>query len=174
MPSQTNERRRGTIGSHHRSDRVRSWASATPRTGSSCTGWGGASTPTITPEADRVQRNDLFPAAFSLLAMALFAIGVVVPAEPLFIAAGIGTTCYGLAYLYVHELCIHERLPARRPAGRYVRWLRQMHRIHHLYNGEPYGMLLPVVPKELRWRARLDHRDPFARAASTRESRSRL
>lgn len=120
------------------------------------------------------QRNDLFPASFSLLAMTLFAIGVVVPAEPLFIAAGIGMTCYGLAYLYVHELCIHERLPARRPAGRYVRWLRQMHRIHHLYNGEPYGMLLPVVPKELRWRARLDRRDPFARVASTREIRSRL
>ena len=73
-----------------------------------------------------------------------------------------------LAYLYVHEVCIHERLPAAPapPAGTCA-WLRQMHRIHHLYGGEPYGMLLPVVPTELRGGPRLDGREPFARVAST-------
>jgi beta-carotene 3-hydroxylase len=120
------------------------------------------------------QRNDLYPASFSLLAVALFATGALLPGKPLVIAAGVGITCYGVAYLYVHELCIHERLPVRRRAGPYVRWLRQMHRIHHLYGDEPYGMLLPVVPRELRRRAVHDQRDPFARAANTREIRSRL
>jgi len=120
------------------------------------------------------QRNDLYPASFSLLAVALFAIGALLPGTPLAVAAGVGMTCYGLAYLYVHELCIHERLPGRRRAGRYVQWLRRMHRIHHLYGGEPYGMLLPVVPRELRRGAMHDHRDPFGRAASTREIRKRL
>ena len=49
----------------------------------------------------------------------LFAIGTMVPAEPLFVAAGIGMTCYGLAYLYVHEV-VHPRAAARcvaPPAG---------------------------------------------------------
>ena len=120
------------------------------------------------------QRNDLYPASFSALAVVLFTVGLVAPGHWLFTAAGVGMTGYGVAYLYVHELCIHERLTARHAAGRYAQWLRQMHRIHHLYGGEPYGMLLPVVPSELRRRARLDERDPFARPASTRESRRRL
>ena len=120
------------------------------------------------------QRNDLYPASFSLLAVALFTLGMLAPGQSRFTAAGVGMTCYGLAYVYVHELCIHERLAPPHPSGRYAQWLRQMHRIHHLYGGEPYGMLLPVVPKELRRRAALDERDPFARTASTREIRNRL
>ena len=39
--------------------------------------------------------------------------------------------------------------------------LADAHRIHHLYNAAPYGMLVPVVPAELRARAALTERDPF-------------
>jgi len=127
-----------------------------------------------TSTAAGFQRNDLYPASFSLLAVALFIVGVVMPGQSRFTAAGVGMTCYGLAYAYVHELCIHERLPTHHAAGRYRQWLRQMHRIHHLYGGEPYGMLLPLVPRDLRHRASLDERNPFARTPSTREIRSRL
>ena len=65
--------------------------------------------------------------------------------------------------------------PAAGAAARwaYSRWLERMHRIHHLYGGEPYGMLLPVVPR------RCGRGPPWTSAsrspgASTRAMRSRL
>jgi beta-carotene 3-hydroxylase len=128
------------------------------------------------PPTGGFERNDLYPASFSLLAILLFAVGTTVPALRLLVAAGIGMTLYGLAYFYVHEIYVHRRLPLPRPHRRaaYFAWLERQHRIHHLYRGEPYGMLLPLVPRELRERATTDGREPFRRAASTRERRKRL
>lgn len=126
------------------------------------------------PPGRGLERNDLYPASSSLLAVGLFAAGTTVPALHQLVAAGAGVTLYGVAYLYVHELCIHRRVGGPRPRGRYVEWLARMHRIHHLYGGEPYGMLLPLVPADLRRRAAADDRDPLARRASTRLIRSRL
>ena len=40
--------------------------------------------------------------------------------------------------------------------------LADAHRIHHLYNAAPYGMLLPIVPSELRERAERTDRNPLA------------
>lgn len=126
------------------------------------------------PTTGGFERNDLYPASFSLLAIALFAAGTTVPALHLLVAAGIGMTLYGVAYFYVHEIYVHGRLPLPRRRWAYLRWLERQHRIHHLYGGEPYGMLLPLVPRELRARAATDEREPFARMASTRDSRNRL
>ncbi len=126
------------------------------------------------PPTGGFERNDLYPASFSILAIALFALGTSVPGLHLLVAAGVGMTLYGLAYFYVHEVYVHGRLPLPRWRWAYPDWLERQHRIHHLYGGEPYGMLLPVVPRRLRERAAVDGRQPFARAASTREMRSRL
>jgi beta-carotene 3-hydroxylase len=122
----------------------------------------------------RFERNDLYPASFSLLAVTLFVLGTVLPGLRLLVAAGAGMTAYGLAYVYVHEVYVHRRLPLCRRGGRYIAWLERQHRIHHLYGGEPYGMLLPVVPRALRQRAAGDRREPFIRTASTRDSLKRL
>jgi len=126
------------------------------------------------PNRSGWERNDLFPTSFSTLAIALFFVGTSRPGFGLLVAAGIGMTAYGMAYVYVHEVCIHQRLHVDVPVGRYGEWLRRMHRIHHLYGGEPYGMLLPIVPGALRHRAALDEREPLPRAASTRARRNRL
>jgi beta-carotene 3-hydroxylase len=134
------------------------------------------------PPQGRLERNDRFPACFSVVGVALFALGTMGPAIGALVWVGIGVTAYGVVYLGVHEVAIHRRLPVRAPRGAYVRWLRDSHRIHHLYGGEPYGMLLPVVPRDLRRRAasapggdvgRGAPADPAARRA-TRASRSRL
>ena len=61
------------------------------------------------------------------------------------------------------DVHIHERLGIRLPQTPYLDWVRESHALHHRYGGEPYGMLLPVVPRALR-----------ARAASTRAARMRL
>ena len=68
----------------------------------------------------------------------------------------IGVTAYGVAYLVVHEVFIHRRLDVPLPRWRYLGWLRRSHALHHRYGGEPYGMLLPVVPRALRERAAAD------------------
>jgi beta-carotene 3-hydroxylase len=125
------------------------------------------------PPRPGFERNDVYPASFSLVAVALYTVGTTVPGQRWALWAGIGMTAYGLAYLWAHEMCIHQRIPGRYGRGRYARWLRRMHRVHHLYGGEPYGMLLPIVPAALRRRAAGDEREPLARE-STRSMRTRL
>ena len=102
---------------------------------------------------------------------------------------GIGVTAYGAAYLFVHEVYIHHRLPVPVPRWRYLEWLRESHRAHHLTGAEPYGMLLPLRRAEARQQSphatsssarsepRLDHLDVKAGrrgGSATRWARWRL
>jgi beta-carotene 3-hydroxylase len=128
------------------------------------------------PASGRWERNDLFPAVFSVVGFGLFAAAI---AWPVLWPVAVGVTAYGVAYLVVHELFIHRRLAAPLPSWRYFDWLRRSHALHHRYGGEPYGMLLPVVPRELRERAAAGEPDVagserLVRRASTRPTRSRL
>jgi beta-carotene 3-hydroxylase len=127
------------------------------------------------PPVARWERNDLFPLTFSVIGFGLF-LGAM--RWPVLWAAAIGVTAYGVAYLVVHEVFIHRRLRWPLPSWRYLRWLRSSHEMHHRYGGEPYGMLLPIVPRTLRERARTDDQDAalerLVRRSSTRPTRSRL
>jgi beta-carotene 3-hydroxylase len=80
---------------------------------------------------------------------------------------GVGVTAYGLAYLIVHDLGIHRRIPRLAIAGSYIGWVRDAHRVHHLYGRAPYGFLLPVVPATLRERARGARGDEDGRRNAT-------
>lgn len=116
------------------------------------------------------ERNDLFPLVFSTVGVLGFALASYGPAIwPLFWVAT-GITLYGVAYAYVHDVFIHERLRLPVPRLRYFAWLRESHRVHHLFGGEPYGMLFPVVPRDLREAA--ERRS--LRLERTRPARSRL
>lgn len=114
------------------------------------------------PSAGGWERNDLFPACFSLVGFSVF-LGAAATGAGWLYWLGAGITAYGAAYLFVHEVYIHRRLGRRLPDLAYLRWLRAAHRDHHTGGGEPYGMLLPV-------RRSVD----ADRAASTRLTRSRL
>ena len=97
------------------------------------------------PPRGRLERNDLFPLCFSLLGASLF-VAVAIGMTPAWVwPVAAGTTAYGITYLVVHEVVIHRRLPLQVPNLRYLRWLRDSHRAHHVDAGEPYGMLLPVM-----------------------------
>jgi beta-carotene 3-hydroxylase len=126
----------------------------------------------------RLERNDLFPVVFAAAAVLLFAGATSGPGRPVLWWVATGVSAYGSAYLFVHEVYIHRRIPLRLPSLAYLEWLREAHRIHHLFGGEPYGMLLPVVPRALRARAGARGGvDPLARAErrrNTRSTRSRL
>jgi beta-carotene 3-hydroxylase len=117
------------------------------------------------------ERNDLFPVAFSTVGVLGFALASYGPAiRPLFWVAT-GVTLYGAAYAYVHDVFIHQRLTLPVPRLRYFAWLREAHRVHHLFGGEPYGMLFPVVPRDLREQAQ---RRSLRLERSTRAARARL
>lgn len=95
------------------------------------------------PSGSVFEKNDLFPLCFSSVGVVLFALGRGGVDDLWWV--GTGVTLYGAAYLFVHEVYIHRRLPVRLPRLAYLEWLRQSHRDHHLSGAEPYGMLVPLV-----------------------------
>lgn len=111
----------------------------------------------------RFEKNDLFPVIFAGGTILAMAAGTTLPSLELLYTVGIGVTLYGASYAFVHDVYIHGRL-GRLPAIGLFEWLKESHRIHHLFGGEPYGMLLPIVPKSLRTRASALTTDPFERA----------
>jgi beta-carotene 3-hydroxylase len=102
------------------------------------------------PATSRFERNDLFPVCFSSVGVLLFALGS--GGWSAFWWVGVGVTAYGAAYLFVHEVYIHHRLPVPVPKLGYLEWLRDSHRVHHQTSAEPYGMLLPLLRAEARTR----------------------
>lgn len=107
------------------------------------------------PPRGRFERNDWYPVVFASTTIALMALGTVVPALAVLVPIGAGITAYGLAYALVHDVAIHGRF-VRVHRGRTVERLHDAHALHHRYGGEPYGMLLPIVPTALRARAAAD------------------
>lgn len=117
----------------------------------------------------RWERNDWFPVAFAAIVMFGLWVGFNTSLTAL-IPLAIGVTLYGIAYALVHDGYIHRRIDpfGDRPIPALER-LADAHRIHHLYNAAPYGMLVPVVPAELRARAANTDRDPFAAVLASRQ-----
>ena len=118
--------------------------------------------------------NDVYPLIGSAVAMVGFALGLNVDGLSLALPIAIGLTLYGAAYFFVHDIYIHRRLSWFEGELAVCERLKAAHRIHHLWGGEPYGMLFPVVPAALRERAAAVDYDPFppsGRRAPARGSR---
>ena len=107
------------------------------------------------------ERNDLYPLVAAAFTIALMAIGASREGASSLLWIGTGITLYGAAYLFVHDLYIHRRIPGFTWTCAPLERVREAHRIHHLWSGEPYGFLFPVVPHDLRERARAVDRDPL-------------
>lgn len=101
----------------------------------------------------RFEANDAYPVMFAaLVCLGLWA-GFNRQGFDGLIPVGIGVTAYGLTYALVHDVYIHGRLSIfgrRQPA--LLEYLAAAHRLHHLYNDAPYGMLVPIVPRRVRRR----------------------
>lgn len=104
------------------------------------------------PDDGWVEANDAFPVIFAAVTMTAFAAGFNVDGWSVLVPLCIGVTLYGMAYAFVHDVYIHGRLGPRRANARLDR-LAVAHSLHHRYGGEPYGMLVPIVPAALRERA---------------------
>lgn len=116
-------------------------------------------------QTSRLERNDWYPVMFAAIVNVGFFAGFNLDGLASLVPVGVGVTVYGSAYAVVHDIYIHGRLGwfGDRRIEPFER-LAEAHRIHHLYNAAPYGMLVPVVPGDLRARAAGTTRDPFARA----------
>ena len=115
-------------------------------------GWAWHASHHRPPGDSPFEKNDLFPVVFAGLTIMARAAGTASHGLHVLVAAGAGVTAYGAAYLFVHDVYIHQRL-GRLPRVALLERLARAHEIHHLYGGEPYGMLLPIVPGYLRARA---------------------
>jgi beta-carotene 3-hydroxylase len=98
----------------------------------------------------RWQANDLFPVAFSLVVIGAMAIGFNVAGWGWLVPLAVGVTLYGAAYALVHDVYAHRRLVLFRRRRAPLDRLAAAHELHHRFGGEPYGMLLPLVPRRLR------------------------
>lgn len=113
----------------------------------------------------RFEKNDLYPVVMAGLTVTAMAAAATFPSLDALMPVGAGVTAYGAAYLFVHDVYIHRRLPFFTAVIGPLERLREAHRVHHLWSAAPYGFLVPVVPADLRERARSVERDPLAVAA---------
>ena len=96
-----------------------------------------------------LEANDAFPAVFAGVVMLGLAVGFNVDGFAVLLPLAAGVTLYGVAYELVHDGYIHRRLPAPRQRPLLDR-LAAAHALHHRFGGEPYGMLVPIVPASVR------------------------
>jgi beta-carotene 3-hydroxylase len=95
------------------------------------------------------QKNDWFFLIFAIPSILLISYGIEDLTFLFFI--GLGIACYGFAYVIVHEIIIHRRIPfLQRLKGNYIKTIRRAHKVHHKnqgkYGATCFGML--VVPKK--------------------------
>lgn len=94
------------------------------------------------------ERNDAFFLIFALPGIAFIYFGVMNGAMDPRLWIGIGITLYGMAYLFVHDIFIHQRVKfLTRTDNVYFTALRKAHKVHHKHrdkeDGECFGMLWP-------------------------------
>ncbi|MFT7113353.1 MAG: beta-carotene 3-hydroxylase [Candidatus Azotimanducaceae bacterium] len=102
------------------------------------------------------EKNDAFFLIFAVPSFLLFLLG----AQNSFdfkIYIGLGILLYGICYLLVHDIFIHQRFKIFRNSDHpYFRAIRKAHKVHHKHlgkeRGECFGMLL--VPFKF-WREAL-------------------
>ena len=96
------------------------------------------------------EKNDAFFIIFAVPSILLFYFGIHPELNFLFFI-GLGILFYGLAYFFVHDILIHQRIKwFSRTNIKYFKGLRKAHKIHHKHlgkeEGECFGML--NVPKK--------------------------
>ena len=96
-----------------------------------------------------LERNDYFFVIFALPAIALFYFGALQGYNYLFFI-GLGITLYGIAYFFVHDVFIHQRIKIfSKTSNPYFLAIRRAHKQHHKYlgkeEGECFGFLFVPV-----------------------------
>ncbi|MBL7953669.1 MAG: sterol desaturase family protein [Flavobacteriales bacterium] len=93
-----------------------------------------------------LERNDSFFLIFAVPSMCLFLVGSFKGLHTPWLWIGLGILIYGIAYFFVHEVFIHQRIKwLRNTNSSYFLGIRKAHKIHHKHlgkeDGECFGML---------------------------------
>jgi beta-carotene 3-hydroxylase len=94
-----------------------------------------------------LERNDSFFLIFAIPSMILFMVGATLGLHTPYLWIGLGILLYGIAYFFVHEVFIHQRIKwLRNTNTSYFLAIRRAHKVHHKHlgkeDGECFGMLL--------------------------------
>ncbi|MFT4522666.1 MAG: beta-carotene 3-hydroxylase [Bacteroidia bacterium] len=97
-------------------------------------------------ESKILEKNDRFFLVFAIPSATSFVVGSVTQ-HTFMLFIGLGILLYGLAYFFVHEIFIHQRLRFfRRSNNKYLKAIRKAHKVHHKHltkeHGECFGMLM--------------------------------
>ena len=106
------------------------------------------------PPAARLERNDLFPVCFSAVGVLLLRSAPW--GSKRFGGSALGVTAYGAAYLFVHEVYIHQRLRVPVPAPALPRVAADVAPRHH-QSGRRALRDAPTAGPERRWPAASGH-----------------
>lgn len=86
-----------------------------------------------------LERNDIFFIIFALPAILLMFFGAKAGYNYLFFL-GLGITMYGMAYFFVHDIFIHQRVSFLRDTKNpYLLAIRRAHKQHHKHLGKEEG-----------------------------------
>lgn len=96
-----------------------------------------------------LEKNDYFFVIFAVPAIAMFYYGALHNYSYWFYIA-LGITCYGMAYFFVHDIFIHQRLKLlKNTQNRYLLSIRRAHKQHHKHvgkeDGECFGFLFVPI-----------------------------
>lgn len=87
----------------------------------------------------QLERNDWFFVIFALPAILLMYLGADKGFNHLFYI-GLGITLYGMAYFFVHDIFIHQRIKLLRDTNNpYLLAIRRAHKQHHKHTGKEEG-----------------------------------
>jgi len=91
------------------------------------------------------EKNDAFFVIFAIPSIALFYFGLE-PSLNFKFFIGLGILLYGMAYFFVHDILIHQRIKLfTHTKNNYLLALRKGHKVHHKHigkeEGEVFGML---------------------------------
>lgn len=86
-----------------------------------------------------MEKNDWFFIIFAIPAIALIYMGVSTDMNYL-MYIGIGITLYGMAYFFVHDIFIHQRIKIlQKTENKYLLSIRRAHKQHHKHIGKEKG-----------------------------------
>ncbi|MBX3163659.1 MAG: sterol desaturase family protein [Bacteroidetes bacterium] len=87
----------------------------------------------------KLEKNDWFFVIFALPTIALMYLGALKNFNYLFFI-GLGIMLYGMAYFFVHDIFIHQRLKVfTQTQSPYFLALRRAHKQHHKHTGKEEG-----------------------------------
>lgn len=97
-----------------------------------------------------LERNDWFFVVFATPSIVAIYVGFTYPSLSLLMWAGVGIALYGAAYLFVHDIFVHQRIRLlTRTNSRYFRAMRRAHKVHHTTlvkdGAECFGFLIPPL-----------------------------